>query len=136
MGAIGWYVTPATKPDTLLDGPFTTRAECQSRCVIALSLLNKQRAADNLSLAVTTYYIPHPIRLDTAAQPTASRVAVSPAPKPKTPPPPDVTAKLRVLSKGKLMRVAKTLSLEVPEHYSKQQIAALIHRTLIAASHQ
>lgn len=61
-GRTAWWITSASNPDKRLDGPFSTRDECEKACLQRMSDTNKLDAAWNHDGVVTKYYVPRPFK--------------------------------------------------------------------------
>lgn len=57
-----WFITSASSPDKRLDGPFSSRDECERACLTRMSETNKIDAAWNHDGNVTRYFIPRPFK--------------------------------------------------------------------------
>lgn len=59
-----WYVTPFANPRNYIEGPYTTKLECDRKCLAHTSELNRQRTAERLSMLTTQYYISTPVKVE------------------------------------------------------------------------
>lgn len=76
----GWFATPAHNPGKLLAGPYETRAEAMTQCVILTSEITKETAAQALTLNVTAYYVPRYVTVEvhTAEVPVQAAPVLTP----------------------------------------------------------
>lgn len=57
MSSRAWFVTSATDSTTPLDGPFSTRDECEARCLLRTDRMTVLRSF--VARRVPAYYVPH-----------------------------------------------------------------------------
>lgn len=135
LHATRWFVTPITKPDRHIDGPFETRDACERRCLQLASEDTKRSIIESLLETgdvntITTLYMPSP---------STQAVSVTPPVSPHTPAvsvaiyvPPSLLNKLKQLPRGKLMQIATAIKLSDADtlDHNKHSLAAIIFKAL------
>lgn len=136
-----WYVTSIMHPEHPLDGPYDSRADCAKQCLLLVSDATRQRMVTAILngapvTSVGISYVPRPFFNTMSALP-------APAPMPTSLPraqhvnaPPDLLAKLRALPRSKLLRIAATIQMEVPEslEHNKAALATCVHNFLLRSA--
>lgn len=132
-----WYVTPLTKPERRLDGPYATREQCERRCIQIASDETKSAIVEALLESgsadirfAVSLYMPSPVTLSAAASSIPAPVASAPISTPRYTPP-SLLNKLKQLPRGKLMQIANVIGLSSTDH-NKHALAATIFKTLKA----
>lgn len=136
-----WYVTPVRDATHKLDGPFETYSEAQKRCVQLASEETRQRIINEVLAGkpisqIAMLYMPAPSRLTHIPGPVKYRVLRTENKPLILASPVTLLGKLKLLSRGKLMKIAAAISMPVPPelYHNRAALAAHVHAALHRAA--
>lgn len=132
MSSRAWFVTSATDSTTPLDGPFSTRDECEARCLLRTDRMTVLRSF--VARRVPAYYVPHLFEVQLSEvlhykRPQDASTVAPPAPKAATTGP-MLPAVVYSYTRSDLLVLCRSLELRAPpssadkaaiiEHIEKQ----------------
>lgn len=137
-----WYVTPVRDADRNIDGPFESYTQAQKRCVQLASEETRQRIINEVLAGKTIsqvglLYISKPVTLTHVPGAIKYRVPNPDYPSVIAPVAPlTLQGKLKLLSRGKLMKIAKAIDLPVPQdlYHNRAALAAYVYAALKSAA--